>query len=136
MVGLSDIKIFLIFSLFLLAAEFLWNGLGLSLSLLLCRLKSLLFGKKFFYYIIWGSVISTVTDRLFSLLVNQAVFREIGGKGGGFPWIMMGVLIFVLMVVHYFLASFLFDLSEKDYIKIALLMGILMAPWPTFFSCL
>jgi len=134
---ITDIKIFLVSSFFFLMAEFIWNLFMLWFVLFLLRLKTLIFTKKFFYYIIYGAVVSLLTDRGFRFLILN--IRLVNNFWVESLWIVkLGIMIvpiLLLVVFHYFLASFIFiDLEEKDLVKLAIFLGILTAPWPTFLS--
>jgi len=134
---ITDIKIFLVSSFFFLMAEFIWNLFMLWFMLFLLRLRTLIFTKKFFYYIIYGAVVSLLTDRGFRFLIlNIQLVNNFWVES---LWIVkLGIMIvpiLLLVVFHYFLASFIFiDLEEKDLVKLAIFLGILTAPWPTFLS--
>jgi hypothetical protein len=133
---LINIKIFFISFIFLLLAGALWNFFMLSGTLYILKQKAILYTKHFYYYIIYGAFLSTLTDQGFRYaILNFPFLKDTWVKTGilvhlGF----IGIPIVFLMIFHYCLASRILDFNDKEAFKIALILGVLTAPWPTFFS--
>ena len=133
---LADIKIFFISSFFLLFAEALWNFFMLTGTLYIFKQRAILYTKKFYYYIIYGAIASTLTDRGFRYLIIELDFlKDIWQKTGLLVHLGFIIIpIIILTIIHYWLASEVFNLDSKTSFKIALIMAILTAPWPIFVS--
>jgi hypothetical protein len=133
---ITDIKIFLVSSAFLLLAEFLWNFFMLVGALYLVKRKEVLYTKHFYYYIIYGAFASTLVDRGFRYAISSFPFlSDLWQKTGPMQHLgFMIIPIVILMIVHYFLAGLVLNFDDKTSFKMALILGILTAPWPTFFS--
>jgi hypothetical protein len=136
--AVSDIRILIISIIFLFLAEVIWNFFMLTGVLYLFKQRSILYTKHFYYYIIYGAIASALTDRGFSYgIINIPFLNNIWQNTGIVPHLGFIIIpIIFLVVVHYYLANLVLDLDSKTSFKIALIMGILTAPWPAFFSSL
>lgn len=129
---LQDFKIFFIDLLFLLIAEVIWNFIALFLTLKIFKLKELLYSAKFYYYISGGAISSSLVDRGFKSILNTDFLKGI--FGGNLIYIFMTISIVFLIIIHFYFCYLILDLDGKTSLKLALILGILTAPWPTFIS--
>ena len=94
----ADIKIFIVSSVFLLLAEGIWNFFMLTGTLYILREKETLYTKKFYYYIVYGTIFSTITDRGFSYVVTNVSFLKNIWQGTNIL-IRLGVMVVPIIIL-------------------------------------
>jgi len=105
-------------------------------TLYVLKQRAVLYTKNFYVYIIYGTIASTIIDRGFQFTVFSFSYLNNIWTDTGFL-IHLGFMIapiVLLTIFHYYLINRLFDFDAKTTFKIAIVLGVLTAPWPTFFS--
>lgn len=122
---------FIVHSIFLIIAEFIWAFFIFFVILKILKLEEILFTKKFFYFIVLSSFFSMIINRFFEYIVeDMPITSEIWAKTGNIEH--LGIVLvptFILMYIYFYLASIILKLNSKYLLLISLILGIVTSPW-------
>lgn len=134
---IQTVKIFLIYYVFLLIANVLWNTFSLFLVLkFFVKFPQIIFKKLFFKFVIYTSLLSFALFSLFSYSIDSisiiANFWQQSASQGTKFFIVLAMGI-PLTILNYYLSRRVFNLDKRKSLTIGILMGLLIAPWPALF---
>lgn len=128
---MQSIEFFIIHTSFLIIAEFIWEFFTTFIVLKILRRSEILFTKKFYTFVILAAIFSILINRFFEYGVQDApIASDIWAKIGG--WERLAVILaptLLLMYIYFYLASVILELRAKEYLIIALLVGLATSPW-------
>ncbi len=128
---MESINFYILHFSILAIADFVWSFYIFFVILKILRQNELLFTKKFYLFLVIGSLMSLAINRFFEysmqdMPISSDIWSKIGGAGK------LGIVLvptLFLMYMYFYLGTRILKLKAKEALFLALVLGAVTAPW-------